>query len=122
MQVSPCVLIVEDEILLAMDLEETMSALGFHISGLAPTPDRARSLAQSEAPDLVLMDINLQGGREGIEVARWMRDVCGSEVVFVTGHTDHDTLARIRERVPGAPILSKPVSHKRLEETVTALL
>ncbi|MEZ5827123.1 MAG: hypothetical protein R3D30_14365 [Hyphomicrobiales bacterium] len=42
-----------------------MSALGFYISGLAPTPDRARSLAQSEAPDLVLMDINLQGGRAG---------------------------------------------------------
>ena len=68
------------------------------------------------------MDVNLEGGREGIEVGRWMREVCGSEVVFVTSHTDRATIDRIHEQVPCAPVLSKPVSHRRLEETVTALL
>ena len=122
MQVPPCVLIVEDEALLALELEDVMTGLGFYVSGLAPTPDRARWLAKSDAPDIVLMDVCLEGGREGIETARWLREMCGTEVVFVTGHTDAKTLERIHERVPGAQVLSKPVSHKRLEEAVTAFL
>lgn len=55
------------------------------------------------------MDVNLEGGREGIEVARWLREVCKAPVVFITGYTDRDTIARIREQVPGAPVLPKPV-------------
>jgi DNA-binding NarL/FixJ family response regulator len=38
----------------------------------------------SDEPGIVLMDINLEGGREGIEAARWLREVCGTAVVFVT--------------------------------------
>ena len=122
MQVPPCALIVEDEILLALQLKDAMAALGFHVSGLAPTPDRARFLAESEAPDVVLMDVSLQGGREGIEAARWMREVCGAEIVFVTGHTDRETLERIESQVPGAPVLGKPVNPKHLAAAVRALL
>jgi two-component system, response regulator PdtaR len=122
MSMQPCVLIVEDEIFLALELEDAMTELGFHVSGLAPTSDRARSLAQSEAPDLVLMDVCLEGGREGIETARWMRDVCGAEIVFVTGQTDRDTFERIKTRVPGAPVLNKPINHRRLADTVAAVL
>jgi CheY-like chemotaxis protein len=48
----------------------------------------------------VLIDINLEGGREGIEVARWLRKVCEAPIVFVTGYTDHDTVERIHEQVP----------------------
>jgi DNA-binding LytR/AlgR family response regulator len=42
--------------------------------------------------------------------------------VFVTGHTDRATLERIHEEVPGAPVLTKPISHARLAEVVTALV
>ena len=121
MPMQRCVLIVEDEIFLALELEDAMAELGFHVSGLAPTSDRARSLAQSEAPDLVLMDICLEGGREGIETARWIRDVCGAEIVFVTGQADPETVERIKTRVPGAPVLDKPVNHRRLADTVSAV-
>lgn len=121
MPMQRCVLIVEDEIFLALELEDAMAELGFHVSGLAPTSDRARSLAQSEAPDLVLMDICLEGGREGIETARWIRDVCGAEIVFVTGQADPETVERIKSRVPGAPVLDKPVNHRRLADTVSAV-
>jgi DNA-binding LytR/AlgR family response regulator len=67
------------------------------------------------------MDINLEGGREGIEVARWLRKVCEAPIVFVTGYTDHDTVERIHEQVPGAPVLSKPVYGDRLADAVTAV-
>src|SRR3954471_15708076 len=105
----PRALIVEDEIMIALDLEDTMLALGFDSCGLAPSERSARSLAMSGQPDVVLMDVCLDGGREGIETARWLREVCGASVIFVTAKADEGTLARIHERVPGAPVLSKPV-------------
>ena len=62
-----------------------------------------------DAPDIVLMDVNLEGGREGIEAARWLREVCDIPVVFVTAYTDPDTVERIHEQVPGAPVIAKPL-------------
>jgi two-component system, response regulator PdtaR len=74
-------LIVEDELMIALDLEDAMSALGFDICGLASTADTARSIAMDNQPDVVLIDVNLDGGREGIEAARWLREVCGADCV-----------------------------------------
>jgi DNA-binding response OmpR family regulator len=121
MQMRPCALIVEDDVNLALELEDAVSALGYYVCGLAATKSRAQSLAMSENPDIVLMDVRLEGGREGIEAARWLREVCHSEVVFITAYTDGDTLARIKQQVPGAPVLPKPVSHTGLAEAVAAI-
>jgi len=99
-----------------------MRELDFYVCGVAPTQDRACSLAASEHPDVVLMDVCLEGGQEGIEAARWLREECRAEVVFITGHTDRATLECIQEQVPGAPVLSKPVSPAHLAEVVSALL
>jgi response regulator of citrate/malate metabolism len=115
----PRALIVEDEIMVALDLEETMIDLGFDSCGLAPSDRSARSLAMTDQPDVVLMDVCLDGGREGIETARWLRQVCGASVVFVTANSDEGTLARIHEQVPGAPVLSKPVYRKQLAKAVS---
>jgi DNA-binding LytR/AlgR family response regulator len=98
-------LIVEDEFLIALDLEATMTGLGFEICGLAPNAEEARSRA-----------------REGIETARWLRDVCDASVVFVTAYTDDATLERIREVVPGSPILAKPVYRERLAAAVAEVV
>jgi DNA-binding NarL/FixJ family response regulator len=122
MNVRPCVLIVEDELFVALDLEDAMVEMGFYVCGVAATQDRAYSLAASEQHDVVLMDVCLQGGQEGIEAARCFREACRAEVVFVTGHTDRATLERIHEEVPGAPVLTKPISHARLAEVVATLL
>ena len=118
----PRALIVEDEIMIALDLEETMLALGFDSCGLAPTDRSARALAMRDQPDVVLMDVCLEGGREGIETARWLREVCGAAVVFVTANSDEGTVARIHERVPGAPVLSKPVHRKQLARAVSDVI
>ena len=78
--------------------------------------------AMSDQPDVVLMDVNLEGGREGIEAARWLREVCDVPIVFVTGYTDRATVARIHEHVPGAPVLPKPVYGARLADAVAAVM
>jgi DNA-binding NarL/FixJ family response regulator len=72
----------------------------------------------SNQPDVVLMDVNLEGGREGIEAARWLREVCETAVVFVTSYNDDDTVERIHQQVPGAPVLAKPVYRETLADAV----
>jgi DNA-binding NarL/FixJ family response regulator len=114
-------LIVDDEIFFALNLEADMHALGFDICGLAANGQQASRLAMCNQPDVVVMDINLEGGREGIEVARWLHTVCEAPIVFVTGYTDRDTVERIHQQVPGAPVLSKLAYRDGLAAAVAAV-
>jgi CheY-like chemotaxis protein len=114
-------LIVDDEIFFALNLESEMHALGFDICDLAANGQQASMLATSNRPDVILMDLNLEGGREGIEVAKWLHKVCEAPIVFVTGYTDRDTVEQIREHVPGAPVLPKPIYRDRLAAAVAAV-
>jgi two-component system, response regulator PdtaR len=111
-------LIVEDETLFAMSLAVDMQALGFANCDLAATGQDAFLKAMEDQPDIVLMDVNLEGGREGIEAASWLREVCDIPVVFVTAYTDRDTVARIHEQVPGAPVLAKTLYRDCLARVV----
>ncbi len=114
-------LIVEDEIVIALDLEDAMSALGYEVCALAPSDRVARSAAMEHQPDLALVDVCLEGGREGIETARWLREVCGASVLFVTACHDEDTVSRIHQRVPGAPVVRKPVYRQSLAAAVAQI-
>ena len=107
--------------MIALDLEATMFKLGFDVCALAPSAGKARSLAMSDQPDVALVDVCLEGGREGIEIARWLREVCEVPIVFVTAQSDEDTVERIHEQVPGAPVLSKPVFRHTLAGAVAAV-
>ncbi len=115
-------LIVEDEIVIALDLQDAMSEMGFNRCDLASSDQKARSLAMWVQPDVALVDVCLDGGREGIEAARWLREVCEVPIVFVTGYTDPDTIERIHEQVPGAPVLSKPEYRKGLADAVAEVI
>ena len=111
-------LIVEDEYLIAHDLEAAMHALGFDDCDLAPNARKTHSLSMTDQPDIVVVDVCLEGGREGIEVARWLREMFEVPVVFVTSYSDDDTVERINERVPGAPVLLKPIYPERLAAAI----
>ena len=111
-------LIVDDEIVFALNLEADLHALGFDICDLAADGQQAVLKAMSNQPDIVLMDVNLEGGREGIEAARWLREVCDIPIVFVTAYSDRVTLQRIHEQVPGAPVIAKPLYRERLARAV----
>lgn len=114
----PRALIVDDEPMLAFGLKTDMHELGFDICDLATDGQQAFLLAMSDQPDVVLMDVCLEGGREGIEAARWLREVCDVPIVFITGYTDRATIERIHQQVPGAPVLHKPVQRAHLAEAV----
>ena len=114
-------LIVEDEYLIAHDLEAAMHALGFDDCDVAPNARQAHSLSMSDQPDIVVVDVCLEGGREGIEVARWLREMFDVPVIFVTSYSDADTVQRIRDLVPGAPVLAKPVYPECLADAIAEL-
>ena len=111
-------LIVEDEYLFAMSLTVDMQALGFDTCDVAATAQDAFLQAMEDSPDIVLMDVNLEGGREGIEAARLLREVFDVPVVFVTAYTDPDTVERIHQQVPDAPVIAKPLYRERLPSVV----
>lgn len=112
-------LIVDDEFLIAFDLEASMRELGFDVCVVASNERDAMELAMSDPPDLVVMDVYLGGTRAGIEAGRWLREVCGVPVIFVTAHSDDGTLERIHNIVPGASVLSKPVYRENLARAVS---
>jgi DNA-binding NarL/FixJ family response regulator len=96
-------LIVDDEFLIAFDLESSMRELGFDVCTVASNERDAIELAKSNRPDVVVMDVYLGGTRAGIETARWLREVCDVPIVFVTAHSDADTMERIHTVMPSAP-------------------
>jgi two-component system, response regulator PdtaR len=114
-------LIVDDEFLIAFDLESSMRELGFDVCTVASNERDAIELAKSQPPDLVVMDVYLGGTRAGIEAARWLREVCDVPIVFVTAYSDTDTLERIHTVMPSAPVLSKPVYQETLANAVSAV-
>jgi CheY-like chemotaxis protein len=114
-------LIVEDEVLIALGLKADLEALGFEVSGLAPNAKQAISLAMNDKPDLVVMDIYLNGARDGIEAARSLRETFGTQVIFVTAYSEDDgIMERIQRQVPDAPVFETSVwrSPSRRHRTV----
>jgi|RhiMethySRZTD1v2_1073278.scaffolds.fasta_scaffold231364_2 DNA-binding response OmpR family regulator len=118
----PRALIVEDETLIALGLEAHLRGLGFQACDLAADGHQALSRAMNNPPNVVLMDVNLEGNREGIEVARRLREQCDIPIVFVTGCTDSETIELLRSEVPGAPVLPKPVWGDRLTDAVEKVM
>jgi DNA-binding NarL/FixJ family response regulator len=115
-------LIVDDEIWFAISLQADMRELGYDICDLAANGQQAFLCVMSDLPDVVVMDVNLEGSREGIEAGRWLREVCDVPIVFLTGYGDRDTIERIHKQVPGAPVLSKVGYHHRLAGAVSTVV
>lgn len=115
------VLIVENEALIALELEQRLSGLGYVVVGSSGTTDAAVRAAEDHHPDIVLMDIRLQGKRNGIDAATEIRDRFCIPVVFLTAYPDEETLARARESEPFG-ILIKPYREEDLRLAVEIAL
>jgi CheY-like chemotaxis protein len=118
----PRAMIVEDELFVAWHLEALANEFGLDVIGLVPDGEGAVEQFADASPDLVLMDINLAGQIDGVEVARRIRQRRYVAVIFVTAFADAATIARIEKAVPGAQVLSKPVSADRLRTAIDRAL
>jgi light-regulated signal transduction histidine kinase (bacteriophytochrome) len=101
------IMIVEDERILALDLAETLDELGYTVAGMASRGDEAIELARRLNPQLILMDVRLEGDVDGITAAETIRDEHDVPVVFLTAHADDDTLQRAT-RSDASAYLVKP--------------
>ena len=86
------ILVVEDEAVVARDLEQTLVRLGYEVVGVAQFAAEAVGKAAETHPDLVLMDISLQGDKDGVQAAEVIGQRFGTPVVFLTAHTDKATV------------------------------
>lgn len=115
------VFIVEDESLVAMDLEERLTKMGFYVCGTADNGVDALDGIASQPVDLVLMDIHLREGMDGVDVADRLRKTTHVPVVFVTAHADEATLRRAGQAEPFGYVL-KPFDERELRATIEMAL
>lgn len=115
------ILIVEDEALLALELEDTLEQAGFQVVGVTPTCGTALEWAERQSPDLALMDICLAGRRDGIEAAMILQRDFGIPSLLLTGLSP----AGLEERWTSAKpvgVLTKPLVKGTLVRAVSAAL
>ncbi len=105
--------IVEDERIIAIDLQRRLERLGYRVCGSAASGDEALAGIRQHLPDLVLMDIVIQGEMDGIEVAVTIKRELNVPVIFLSAYTDAKTLERAKEASPLGYIL-KPFKEREL--------
>ncbi|MGD0037032.1 MAG: PAS domain S-box protein [Bacteroidota bacterium] len=119
--VNPKILIVEDENIVAKDLQKRLMNLGYNIVGIVSTGEEAVKKAIATSPDLVLINVRLKGGMDGIETASALRFQYGIAVVFLSAYADDDTLRRASKTEPFGYIL-KPFEERELHTTIEMAL
>jgi DNA-binding response OmpR family regulator len=115
------ILIVEDDLLIASQMEAALTEARFQIAGIASTGKEALELAQSQSPTLVVMDIRIAGDRDGIDTALELFRLHGIRCIFASAHSDQEAQ---RRAAPAAPLgwLQKPYTMASLVAKVRAAL
>lgn len=111
------ILVVEDERITAKSIAKQLKGLGYAVTGLASTGEEAIILSEENTPDLILMDIHLGAGMDGVEAAEIIRDRFRIPVVFLTAHSDGATLQRAKLTEPFGYIL-KPYEDRELHTAI----
>jgi PAS domain S-box-containing protein len=111
------ILIVDDEGIVAEDLSSCVTGLGYDVVGVTASGEDAVAQAGVHRPDVVLMDIMLQGEMDGIRAAELIRQHFGTPVIFVTAYADDSTLQRAKITEPYAYIL-KPFEERELHSAI----
>ncbi len=113
----PRALIVEDEILIAEELRERLSLLGFSVIAAVDSAEQGIAIATREHPDLVLMDIRLKGAKDGVQAAKEIYEQVDVPLVYLTAHSDQLTVDRAKQTHYDGFIL-KPFRAQELRSTI----
>jgi len=111
------ILIVEDEPIVALDEKKQVESFGYRVLDIVTTGEEAIATIEDVQPELILMDINLEGSIDGIDVAGIIRDRFDIPVVFITAHSEIDTLQRAKITEPFAYLI-KPYREKDLKVAI----
>lgn len=106
---------------MALDIKRRLEGMGYAVTGIAATEEDAKSKAATTSPDLILMDIRLQGGGSGIRAARHIRDHYAIPVIYLTANSDDETIEQAKTAEPFGYLL-KPFKERELQTTVEMAL
>lgn len=115
------ILIVEDESIIAEDLFDSLTSLGYQVTAIVYSGEEAIISVSKMRPDLVLMDVNLQGEIDGITAAEKIRARFQVPVIYLTAYADENTLRRVNSTKPFGYIV-KPFEEKNLHTTIQIAL
>jgi DNA-binding LytR/AlgR family response regulator len=115
------VLVVEDESIVAKDIQQSLTKLGYNVVATASTGEKAIALAAELKPDIVLMDIMLKGTITGIEAAAEIKKTEAIPVIFLTAYADESTLERAKVTEPYGYII-KPFKEIDLHTSIEMAL
>jgi PAS domain S-box-containing protein len=111
------VFIVEDELIEAEDIRQTLEKKGYSVTGIARSGEAALEILRKKHPDLVLMDIHLAGTMDGIDTADRIRTLYAIPVIFLTSYADEVTLGRAKITEPYGYVL-KPFDERELHSAI----
>ncbi len=106
-------MLVEDESIIAMHIETLLDELGYIVTGVYASGEDALERIEQEGPDILLLDIMLKGRIDGIQTAEIVNEEHGIPVIYLTAHSDRDTLNRAKKTEPYGYIL-KPVDDNKI--------
>ena len=115
------IVIVEDEGLIAADLQGRLEKAGYQVPGVAASGGEALQVVRTQSPDLVLMDIRLAGDLDGIQVADKVRQEFDIPVVYLTAYEDRETLQRASE-TQAYGYIKKPIASASLQGSIEMAL
>ena len=115
------VLIVEDEIIIGMDIQNTLEDMGYIVPAIATNGEEAVLLAESIRPDLILMDVILAGGMDGIEAASRINSFSDVPIIFVTAYANSSVMQRAKT-TRHLGIISKPLDSYDIQEMMETAL
>ena len=107
------IMVVEDDAIIALKLKDSLLEMGYRVSAMANSGDKAVELAIKEQPDLILMDIHLKGEMDGIEAAERIRSQLEVPVIFMSAYSDKNKIMRAKQTLPSGYIV-KPFQDREL--------
>lgn len=115
------IIIVEDETIIAMELESSLQNLGYQVTSIVGTAEKALKKAEEDQPDLILMDIRIKGEMDGIDAAEVIRNRFGIPIIFCTAYLDQERIERAKITMPFGYLL-KPIQERDLRVTLKMAL
>ncbi|HMM38844.1 MAG TPA: response regulator [Desulfovibrio sp.] len=115
------ILVVEDERMVALDIERLVRGMGYEVIGISDSGEEAVEMARALRPGLVLMDIRLKGAMDGIEAAALIQKIHDTPVIYLTAYADDTTLERARLTGPFGYLI-KPFEDRELRLTIEMAL
>ncbi|MCB9236080.1 MAG: response regulator [Bacteroidia bacterium] len=118
---TPSIYIVEDEALIADHIAHCLRENGYQIAGISASAGEALIEIEKKQPDLILLDIQLQGALDGIDLAHQLRHTFSIPYIFLTSNSDTRTLERLKLTEP-AGYISKPYQARDLASNISIAL